>query len=181
MSDKDNGESGSKNQNEDQELDKDLEGIEDPALLREEAKKARAFGRQQNTRAKKAEKEATDLKEKKTPEEEEKPNKETSHTSKPAITAETVDERVLQAQGISKEDIDFLKKIAAVNGTSLIDAQKDELFVARKAKQEEEAKKEKARLGASKGSGSEAKKKDLNTPGLAPKDHKELWKEQNDK
>ena len=178
MSDKDNGEHGSTNHDDAQDIDKDLEGIEDPALLREEAKKARAFARQQNKRAKEAEGKLKESPEKKTPEN--TGDQGASHT-KPVLTPDDVDVRVLRAQKMPEDEIKYLQKIAALNGTSIIEAQSDELFIAWKDKKDQETKAEKAKLGTSKGSGSAQKEKGLNTPGLTDAEHKELWRSQKDK
>lgn len=92
-----------------------------------------------------------------------------------------VEETVLRAQGMSTEELAMLKKVATVNGTSLIDARKDELFTTWKEKEEREQAAQKARLGASKGAGSKSQPVTLNTPGLTPEQHKELWKQRQGK
>lgn len=88
--------------------------------------------------------------------------------------AADVDERILKAQGMSDELLTTLKKVASLNGTSLIDAQTDDLFVAAKEKFEKAQKSRAASMGASRGSGSPAPKKDLGTPGLSREEHKKL-------
>lgn len=95
------------------------------------------------------------------------------------LSAEQIEVTVLKAQGASNEDIAYLKKLAAVNGTTLIEARQDELYLSFKAKKESDLKAQKAKLGASKGSGSVSKEKGFNTPGLTPQEHKELWKASN--
>lgn len=95
----------------------------------------------------------------------------------PSITEEVIEVKILKAQGVSDELITQLKKIARVNDTSIIDAQSDPYFVAYKEKLEEEAKKEKASLPASRNSGSVKRSKDTTTTGLSEDEHKQLWKE----
>lgn len=173
-----NGELGSINLDDTKDIDQDLEGIEDPAVLKEQVLKARTFARQAVARAKKAEsKKAPE--EKKTPEEPK--DQGASHTSKAVLTAEDVDIRVLRAQKMPEEEIKYLKKVAALNETGIIEAQSDEVYLAWKQKKEDDDKAEKARLGASQGSGSKKKEKEINTPGLSDADHKEKWKEHNAK
>ena len=52
---------------------------------------------------------------------------------------------------MSADELEMLKKVAKVNGTSLIDAKQDTLFVTWKENAEREQAAQKARLGASKG------------------------------
>lgn len=95
------------------------------------------------------------------------------------LTEEAVDTKILKAQGTTDAQITMLKKLAAVNKTSIIEAQNDDIFKAYKSKEEAEAKAEKAKLGASRGSGSVKKEKDLSSPGLSEAEHKERWLAQN--
>jgi hypothetical protein len=88
-----------------------------------------------------------------------------------------VDERILKANGMSDELLTQLRKIASLNGTSLIDAQNDPIFVAVKEKAEKVKKQKEASLPASRGSGGVSSKKDLNTPGLSREEHQALVKE----
>lgn len=85
-----------------------------------------------------------------------------------------VDERVLKAQGMSDELLKQLKDVAALREVSLIDAQKDDLFVAIKEKFDKEQKTKAAALPPSRGSGSKKADKDLSTPGLTRDEHKAL-------
>ena len=119
-------------------------------------------------RAKKAEAEVKELK---TP----RPN---DTITNPVLSPEDVDVKILKAQGISDELIKNLKVIAKVNDISLLDAQADPVFLAMKDRKEADAKAAKARLGASKGSGSVKKEKDFKQS-LSPDEHKELWKAKN--
>ena len=91
------------------------------------------------------------------------------------VPDQDLDSRILKSQGMSDELLDKLKKVAAVSSKSLIDAQKDEVFIAMKDKAEAEEKSQKASLPASKGSGQAKVKKDTTSPNLSPEEHKELW------
>ena len=66
------------------------------------------------------------------------------------------DELKLIARGLSDEEIDKAKVIAKGLGVSLPDAIKDPLFTSYQATLKEQERKEKAKLGASKGSGESA-------------------------
>lgn len=87
----------------------------------------------------------------------------------------SIEEVVLKSQGIEEEELDMLKKIATVNGVSLIEAKKDVMFTLWKDKQDAEKRNKKASMPASRGSSSKVAKT-LNTPGLTPEEHKALWK-----
>lgn len=120
-------------------------------------------------RAKKAEEEAKKLRSKTVTEE-------SSTINKTALSEENVDVKILQSQGMDEEAIEYLKKLAKVNETSLLAAQHDELFVSYKSQKEAKEKAEKATLGASRGSGQMKKGKNFSTPGLSDADHKEMWR-----
>lgn len=188
MSEKDNSQDQGTNDHDEQDIDKDLEAIEDADALREEARKGRKATREATARAKKAE---AALKEKKPPQERQKKDEDeddesedesgsgssASHNKKPVISADDVDIKILRSQGVGDAAIERLQKIAALNGTSILDAQTDPLYVDWKAKEDARIASEKAKLGASHGSGSRRKGKDLNTPGLTAEEHKEMWKD----
>ena len=72
-----------------------------------------------------------------------------------------------------------LKKVAQINGTSLIKAQNDPIFVAVKESFEKETKSKKASIGSSKGSGSVKPKKDFTSPGLTREEHEAMFNERN--
>lgn len=103
-------------------------------------------------------------------------NKKSPVAEKPTEQAapSNVEEIVLQANGMSDELLTQLKKVAAINGTSLIKAQNDPIFVAVKEKFERETKQESASLGASKGAGSVKVQKTFATPGLSTEEHKKM-------
>lgn len=93
------------------------------------------------------------------------------------LTEESVEIKILKAQGVTEDQIVQLKKIARVNETGLIESQSDPYFVAWKNTREQEAKANKAKLPASRGSSSISKAKDFNSQGLSEAEHKELWKQ----
>lgn len=162
----------------DEELDLELEldNTEDVEDLKLKLEEAREANRKINARAKIAE---AKLKEKESQPTQTTEQKATQPISNPVLTAEDVEVRILKAQGVSNDEIVYLKKLAAVNGTSIIEAQSDELFSAFKSKKEEQEKSEKSKLGASRGSSSVKREKDYSTPGLSDEEHKEIWKRQN--
>lgn len=84
------------------------------------------------------------------------------------------EELKLIAKGLSDEDIEQAKVIAKGKGISLQDAIKDPLFEAHQKVEREKARREEARLGASKGSGQS--EKETFRPGMTDEEHKELWK-----
>lgn len=157
------------------ELELDLEDAqetEDVEALRAKAEKMNNFARQAVARAKKAEAEVKALKQA-------KPQEPANQPITKTLSPEDVEEKILYAQGRTEEQVQYLKKIAAVNGTTLIQAQKDELFENYVSKQEAEAKARKASLGASRGGGTVKAEKGIGSPGLTDAEHKELWKQQN--
>jgi hypothetical protein len=97
---------------------------------------------------------------------------ETSTTqSSPSID---VDERILIANGMPDELLKQLKDVAKLRGLSLIDAQKDSLFVAVKNQYEKDENSKKASVRSSRGSANVQVQKTLNTPGLSREEHKAL-------
>lgn len=86
-----------------------------------------------------------------------------------------VEETVLLANGMDEELLEKLKKVAQVNGTTLIKAQNDPIFVAVKEKFEKEKKQAAASMPVSRGSGQAKPKKDFATPGLTRDEHKALF------
>lgn len=92
-----------------------------------------------------------------------------------ALSADDVDVKILQSQGMSEDLINELKALAKVRGTSILATQLDPIFLAIKEKKDAEDKNAKASLGASKGSGQIKKSKDFKTSGLSEQEHKELW------
>ena len=89
-------------------------------------------------------------------------------------TPSNVEEVVLLANGMDETLMEQLKKVAAINNTSLIKAQNDPIFVAVKEKFEREKKSSNASLGASKGSGQAKVRKDVSSPGLSREEHMKL-------
>lgn len=97
------------------------------------------------------------------------------------LSAEEVDVKILQSQGYSDELISELKAVAKARGRSLFASTQDPIFLAIKAEKENEVKAQKAKLGASKGSATAKKEKDVNSVGLSEEEHRELWKQMRDK
>jgi hypothetical protein len=91
-------------------------------------------------------------------------------------TPTNVEETVLLAQGMDEELLEQLKKVAHVNGTSLIKAQTDDLFVAVKEKFEKDKKHKSASMPASKGAGTVKQPKSVSSPGLTREEHMALVK-----
>ena len=107
----------------------------------------------------------------------EKSQKKPAEQTKPQATPANVEEVVLLANGMDETLMEQLKKVAAINNTSLLKAQNDPIFVAVKEKFEREKKSSSASLGASRGSGAAKVQKGLNTPGLSREEHMRLAKE----
>lgn len=87
-----------------------------------------------------------------------------------------IDERILKSQGMNDEMLTQLKKIAQIEGVSLIDAQSSDLFVAVKDKFEREQRAKAAQMPTSRGSGVQKPRVTLTTPGLTREQHKALLK-----
>lgn len=92
------------------------------------------------------------------------------------IDEATIERKILKSQGMSDELLEELVALSKVRGKSLLDVQSDPIFIALKDAKESEAKKAKANLGTSKGSGSVKSEKSFGTPGLSEEEHKEMWK-----
>lgn len=152
-----------------EELDLDIQdNDEDVEVLRARLAEAEEAKRQLTARARKAEAEAKAIKQ--------KPAEAPQNINNPTLSADEVDIKILTAQGVDADSIEYLKKVARVNGTSILAAQADELYVAFTEKREKERKQQEASLGASRGSAQSRKQKDFSTPGLSDEEHKELWK-----
>lgn len=144
---------------------------EDVEALKKQLEEANEAKRQLTARAKKAEEEAKKYK----PKEE---SQQRTDVNQNTLSKEETELIVLAGQGLTDPElVNELKALAKVRGKSLIETTNDPIFVALKTAKEEEAKKESARLGAGKGSGTVKKKKDFNTPGLSTEEHKALWKQ----
>jgi len=85
------------------------------------------------------------------------------------------DELKLIARGLSDEEIDKAKVIAKGSGVTLPEAIKDPLFLSYQATLKEKERKEKAKLGASKGSG-ESEDATLIKPEMTREEHQEAFK-----
>lgn len=140
----------------------DENDVDVEALKADIDRKANAL-RQVTARAKKAEEELKVLKTK------------GSTEAKPASQSESIEEIVLKANGMSDDLLRELKAVAQVRGVSLLEAQKDSIFLGIKEKQEQEQKTKEASMGASRGSGRAKVEKSFNTPNLTADEHKALW------
>jgi len=93
-------------------------------------------------------------------------------TDKP-FSRQEAEELLLKSQGVDDKRIENLRTIARAKGVGMLDAQKDELYIALDSKLKADEKAQKATLGASKGSGrGEAPKKD----NLTRDEHQEQWR-----
>ena len=92
-----------------------------------------------------------------------------------------VERKILKSQGMSEELLDELVALSTVRGKSLLDTVSDPLFIALKESKEADAKSAKAKLGVSRGSGTVKTEKSFDTPGLSEEEHKELWKNRQNK
>jgi hypothetical protein len=93
------------------------------------------------------------------------------------IDLATMEKTILKSQGMSDDLLGELVALSKVRGKSLLDTQSDPIFIALKDAKDAEAKKAKANLGASKGSGTVKTTKGFDTPGLSVEEHKEMWKQ----
>jgi hypothetical protein len=106
-------------------------------------------------------------------------------TTKVAVPTQTLQENyltreegILIAKGMDDENISQLKAIAKGKNISLLEAEKDPLFVSYFEKVQKEKKSEQAKLGASKGSTYKETKPEFKS-GLTREEHMALWKETN--
>ena len=174
MSEQDNGAEAIISE-EELELDLTPADTEDVETLKAQLSEALTAKSQLTARAKKAE---ADLKEAKAPKKVEAPR---NINKDETLSEDKVHTAVLKAQGMSEDLLKELRVIAQVRGKSLLDSINDPLFVAIKTEKEEEAKTKGARLGASRGSAPVKKEKELNSPNISDEDHKELWRQSQNK
>lgn len=86
---------------------------------------------------------------------------------------------VLTAKEYSEDEIDYIGKIAKVEGISLLSAEKTDLFQAYKEKRANEIRTQEAKLSASRSGSRSQQQKDFSTPGLTSEEHKRLFMERN--
>lgn len=130
----------------------------------EEAEKLREQNKRLFERAKKAEEQLKTLKVQAQP---------TTINNQPADISE---ELRLIAKGLSDDEIEQAKVIAKGSGTNLSEALKSPLFVAFQKEIKDAERKERAKLGASRGSGQSEPEKGFQN-GLTREQHMALWKE----
>lgn len=165
MSEQDNEVLETINSNEEENLETEIDNdTDDVEALKEALEKEKIAKQQILARAKKAE---ALLKE----------NKDKPSLNNNVLTSEDVETKILKAQGLPDDEINYLKKLATLNGTSIIEAQSDEIFKSFKANKEAQEKQANAKLGASRGSGSIKKEKTFTTKGLSDEEHKEMWRQ----
>lgn len=138
---------------------------EDIEVLKAELEKAREIKRIAEIRTKKAEAELKSYKD--------KPAEAVTST----LSEEDIEVKILKAKGIDAELLDEMKILAKVRGKSILEIENDPILIAMKNEKEAKHKAEKAKLGASKGSGQVKQAKTVNSPGLSQEEHKALWKE----
>jgi len=146
------------NQQEEEVLETPKDNV-DTSELEAELKKAKELANNYKIRAEKAERLA----------------REKGETQTITNNSLSRDEAILIAKGYDEEALENLNKIAKATNKNIKEAQEDPLFIAWQEKREAEKKSEKARLGASKGSGYGEDKLDFSKPGLSREEHKKLW------
>jgi hypothetical protein len=97
-----------------------------------------------------------------------------SQEQAPVQNALSRDEAILIAKGLSVEEVEHAQKVAALQGTPLLEAVNDDLFTTWKSKRDDAVKDQRAQLGASRGGRSNVTKT-FNTPGLSDDDHREMF------
>lgn len=153
------------NSDEEVDLEETTEDTEDVQALKQKLAEAEEAKRQLTARAKSAE---AKLKEKAEPQ------------ISNGLSKEEAELIILSSQGYTKEQLEELKALAKARGKSLIETQSDPIFLRMKEVWEQQAKEEKSKLGASRGSSTVKKEKDFNTPGLSDEEHKAMWKTKKD-
>lgn len=103
--------------------------------------------------------------------------KEKEETPKEQSSSLTREEAILFAKGLSDEEVEKAKKVAALEDISLTEAVNNDIFVSWKKAQEARRKAEEASLGASKGSARTKPQKDFKTSGLTEEEHRQLWQQ----
>ena len=101
--------------------------------------------------------------------------------TKGSFTEEQIEMKILKSQGMTDELLTELRAVAKARGKSLLDTTSDPIFVAIKNEKETAGKAEKAKLGASKGSASVKKDKGFDSVGLSDAEHKQLWRQQQER
>lgn len=106
----------------------------------------------------------------------------TNITKSSSVSSEEIDAKILKVQkGYSDDLINELKAVAKARGTTILNADSDPIFLAIKSEHDTRTKAEKAKLGASKGSGSVKREKSFDSPDLTDEEHRQLWKDRNSK
>lgn len=132
------------------------------------------FEKKQYDRAKKATAELKEAK-KKIAELEKAPKPTEVNNLTPALNSELIAKEVRLLAALTDEEIAEAKVISKGRDISLEEALKTKIFKAFQKELKDEERKEKAKLGASKGSGQEEETAEFH-PGMSEKEHKEAWK-----
>ena len=149
-------------------IEETTDDIDNVEALKSNLEKEKTAKNQILARAKKAEAELKALKGSKT-EEANQP------ISTNPLSDEQIDLKILKSQGMGDELLSELHALAKIRNKSIFETQSDPLFVAIKNAREAETKSAKAKLGASKGSGTVKQEKTFTAKGLTPAEHKEMW------
>jgi len=156
------------NSNEELDLELELDDTED--VEAQEKTYSESEFKQVLARAKRAEAEAKALKPKQS---------NATQSINNTLSEESIDIKILKSQGMDDELLKELTDLSKLRKKSPLEMQSDPLFLAIKKQREDEAKSEKSKLGASRGSGQVKKEKSLSSPGLTDAEHKALWRERN--
>ena len=97
------------------------------------------------------------------------------------LSEETIQAMILQSKGVDVELISEMKPLAKLRGKSVLEMENDPIYLAMKKEREDKVKAEKAKLGASRGSGQAKQEKSINSQGLSDEEHKAMWREMKDK
>lgn len=99
------------------------------------------------------------------------------------VPDELIEEKILKANGVDEDMLKEMKALKAVRSkekgkeVSLLEVQNDPIIKALKKERDDEEKAKKAKLPASRGSGSVKKERTISDSGLSDAEHKALWRE----
>jgi len=144
----------------------------------EDSVKQKEIAENQKIRAEKAEAELKELRERIKSLEGNPQPKETSkpQESKPAQNDLSKDEVILYAKGLTDEQVEYAKKIASLEGCSIVGATETDLYKTWQATNQTRLEKEQAQLEASQGAGEVVKKKGFNQR-MTAEEHQAAWRE----
>ena len=128
----------------------------------------------QRTRAEKAEAKLKELRDKLNDKNETKEEPKQTEKSSDGLTRE---EAILFAKGLTPEEVEKAKHVAALEGVNPLVAAESDYFKHWQTTQKAEQEEKETQIGASKGSIKARPKADFTTPGLSDDDFKKMWKE----